>query len=92
MNKKEVDRELKKIIATYVAVNDISDINENTNLIEDLDMDSVGLISLIVEIEKNFSIHFEENELLVENITNYKNLLKYICESMETSYEKSTIN
>ena len=74
MNKKEVDRELKKIIATYVAVNDISDINENTNLIEDLDMDSVGLISLIVEIEKNFSIHFEENELLVENITNYKNL------------------
>ena len=31
MNKKEVDRELKKIIATYVAVNDISDINENTN-------------------------------------------------------------
>lgn len=46
-------------------------------------MDSVGLISLIVEIEKNFSIHFEENELLVENITNYKNLLKYICESME---------
>ena len=83
MNKKEVDRELKKIIATYVAVNDISDINENTNLIEDLDMDSVGLISLIVEIEKNFFIHFEENELLVENITNYKNLLKYICESME---------
>ena len=83
MNKKEVDIELKKIIATYVAVNDISDINENTNLIEDLDMDSVGLISLIVEIEKNFSIHFEENELLVENITNYKNLLKYICESME---------
>lgn len=83
MNKKEVDRELKKIIATYVAVNDISDINENTNLIEDLDMDSVGLISLIVEIEKKFSIHFEENELLVENITNYKNLLKYICESME---------
>lgn len=58
MNKKEVDRELKKIIATYVAVNDISDINENTNLIEDLDMDSVGLISLIVEIEKKFFYTF----------------------------------
>jgi acyl carrier protein len=44
-------------------------INENTNLIEDYEMDSLKLVELIIEIESEFQIIIEDNDLDLDKIS-----------------------
>lgn len=44
-------------------------INENTNLIEDYEMDSLKLVELIIEIESEFQIIIEDDDLDLDKIS-----------------------
>ena len=51
---------LKKIIERVFPDVDIEKINENTNLIDDLDFDSLSIMMMSMEIEAEFGFKFTE--------------------------------
>lgn len=52
--------------------------NLNISLTNDLNFDSLMFIRLVVEIEKIFSIEFDDEFLLIEKIDQIETLLTYI--------------
>lgn len=65
------------------------DINDFTDLITDLGYDSISIITLIVRIEEEFQICFEDDLLSLDYIKNYKWLKEYligkaICDNEQT--------
>lgn len=71
----EIKEKLKKIIVDIASIAvGISEINDNTILTKDLGFDSVQIISLIVEIESQFDIEIEDEDLDIEKLTVFKTL------------------
>lgn len=61
------------IIAGTKLNNNITEIDDNANLIYDLGYDSLSLVNLIVEIEEEFGVEVDH-----ENIFVFKKLVDYI--------------
>lgn len=75
---------LKRIIAEISSVEiEISEINDDTVLTNDLSFDSVQIISLIVEIESHFDIEIEDDDLDIEKLTVFKNLTDMIANKLQ---------
>ena len=55
-----------------------SEVNYDLNLIKDLGFDSLDIMKFIVELEDEFNIMFEPEDLEYENIINIKNLCDLI--------------
>lgn len=53
---------------------------DELNLIEDLMFDSISLLELIVEIEDEFGIEFDEEDIDIDIFSNYGNLRKLLLE------------
>lgn len=51
---------LKEIIARIIPDADISQVNENTRLIEDLKFDSLNMAMLCIELEEVFGFKFSQ--------------------------------
>lgn len=66
--------EVIKIIASVAEVPEES-INLNTNLIADLDLESLDLVTLVSEIENKYELEFPDKEIkkiqTVEDIVNF---------------------
>ncbi len=56
----------------------IDKISEKTNLITDLGLDSIGILQMILGVEKEFGISIETNELDSETFSIMGNLLEII--------------
>lgn len=57
-------------------------INDNTNLIDDLNFDSLSMVSLIVEIESEFNIVLDDEDLELELLSNMNTLTHLISEKL----------
>lgn len=72
----EIFEKLQKIIK------DIKDsvkiVNEDSNLNEDLSIDSLDTMSLFFEIEKIFDIKIPEEDIEENELYNVSNIIKYI--------------
>ena len=77
----EVYEKVKEIVVEYLNV-DGSEVNSDTNLVEDLCADSIALVELGFRFSETFSIPMVEgdSELFV-----MKNLVSFIIEKMETN-------
>ena len=53
-------------------------IHENTHIINDLSLDSIGILQVISEIEDTFDIVIENHELDMEVLSNLANLINLI--------------
>lgn len=74
-----VEEKLKEVIANIAMQDvDVISINEETNLINDLGYDSVQIIELIVQLEMEFDIEIEDDDLDIENLIVYSGLYKTI--------------
>ena len=74
-----IEDKLKKMIVKASRINiSENDINEKINLVDDLQLDSIDVMKLIIDIENQFSILFNEEDLLLDNLSSYGNLLNYI--------------
>ncbi|MBD9107250.1 acyl carrier protein [bacterium] len=71
---RKVKEEIIKIIAGIAEVPEKS-INENTNLLADLDLESLDLVTLISEIETKYELEIPDKEIkkiqTVGDIINY---------------------
>ena len=59
----------------------------DNNLIEDLELDSVELMLLLVEIENRYGINFEDEALLIESLTTIDKLADFIKELTTIDFE-----
>lgn len=67
---------IKEIIVEQLNIDDGSFINLDTNLQEDLDADSLDAVEIIMNIEEEFDIKVDDDEL--ENIKTIGDIVKYI--------------
>lgn len=74
----DVYEELKKIIIQISGILSNVDINEETNLINDLGFESIMIMELIIKIEETFLFEFSDEEMDIEKIMIVGNLVEII--------------
>ena len=67
--------ELKTLIATSLGVEE-NDIDESSNLAEDLGADSLDAVELIMEIEDHFDISIDEED--AQDLQTVQDIIDYI--------------
>lgn len=78
-----IEKRLKNLIMN-VAMNGIreEDITRDTILTIDLGYDSIKLVELVVEIENEFNIIMDDEDLDIEKLSKYSKLLDSITEKL----------
>lgn len=56
----EIKLKVKEILRNLIGIDDFS---EESSLIKDLGIDSLGLVTLLIEIEDSFGIELEESDM-----------------------------
>ena len=75
--------QLKEVIKECVSIiYEEKEIQDDTDLINDLGFDSISLMKMVLEIESRFKISFEI-DLKYEEISTFLNLYKYVEERIE---------
>ncbi|MCX8131469.1 MAG: phosphopantetheine-binding protein [Clostridia bacterium] len=78
MNEKE--RALKELIIELAPSFKEEQINHNTNLIEDLMLDSISIMRLVVNLENKFDIELNDSDLVIEKLIIFSELLKLVTD------------
>ncbi|MCM1361285.1 MAG: acyl carrier protein [Clostridiales bacterium] len=79
MNKKLITEKLMAILKeNTVMIIDDENIKEDTDFIEELGFDSLSIIRFITDVEREFNIEFDFEELVSEVIGKYGTLLEVI--------------
>lgn len=74
-----IENELKNIIVKAAKKScDVTDINEDTNLVDNLGLDSLAMIELILEIEKVFNVQMDDEDMDINILTKYTSLKELI--------------
>lgn len=82
-----IDHKLKEILVRHAKIEySIDQIHLQLDIGKDLMLDSIDLIRLVVDIEKEFNIVFEESSLM-RFFTYYEQLLDYLTEKLTVSDE-----
>jgi acyl carrier protein len=82
--KKQTDRiEILKTLAAILEpwlddIDDSASLNEETNLLADLGLDSVAILQLVLGIEKDFGVTIKDSELDSDVFSKMKNLIDII--------------
>lgn len=85
------EKKLKNIILDNANNPFITTINNDTDLIEDLGIDSMGIINIVVMLENEFSIQFPDDSLTFEKLRIYSSLKTIINNCLnETNYQEIT--
>ena len=64
MNKDESIKQLKKIVKPYVKNEEaLENINENTDFINDLNINSANLVDVILDVEEVFDIEIDADSM-----------------------------
>jgi len=79
IERQETIKRLAEILEPWVPETRLLDeLEEQTNLIADLGLDSVGLLQVILTVEKDFGIVIDERELDAETFSAVGNLVSFI--------------
>lgn len=79
MNRPEIIEQLCDILEPWVSDIDLIDeIGEDTDLVSDLGLDSIGILQVILGIEKTLGISIENHELDSEILSMTGNLVSLI--------------
>lgn len=77
MNKEELVVKLKLIIKPYTTNSEAYDnLNENTDFIKDLNINSANLVDIVLDIEENFDIVIDNTDM--ERMLNVKAAVEII--------------
>lgn len=66
---------LKNLIASQLDI-DVNDVNEDSDLVQDLGADSLDVVQMLILLEKEFGVEFEEDE--IKNIKTVGDVEKFI--------------
>ena len=78
MSESEILEKLKKILSEYV--DEIpAELSMDTKLISGLGMDSVGLLSTVWEVEKQFDVHISDEDVM--KLQTIGDIVKYLSKA-----------
>jgi acyl carrier protein len=81
MDRQEIIDELKKVLAPYMENKELLDgINEQTNLITDLKINSANLVDIIIDAESKYNIEIDLDS--AEKMINVGSCIDVIAEKM----------
>ena len=81
MNKEEAIQKLKEIVKPYVKNEEaLAKINENTDFINDLNINSANLVDVILDVEEVFDIEIDADSM--EKMRDVKSALAVIEEKL----------
>jgi len=81
MNKEEAIQKLKEIVKPYVKNEEaLANINENTDFINDLNINSANLVDVILDVEEVFDIEIDADSM--EKMRDVKSALAVIEEKL----------
>lgn len=81
MNKEEVIQKLKEIVKPYVKNEEaLANINEDTDFINDLNINSANLVDVILDVEEVFDIEIDADSM--EKMRDVKSALAVIEEKL----------
>lgn len=76
----QIQEKIKEIIVEVLEGKvEVQDIDDETLLTQDLGVDSIKLVSIIVELENKFDIEIEAEDLDVNKLT----IFKFLCTMVE---------
>jgi acyl carrier protein len=79
----EIIDQVREVLEPWLSEPDLIDqINEKTNMITDLGLDSVGILQFIFEIEKEFNISIKNYELDSQLLSRLGNIVNMIQEKL----------
>lgn len=79
----DVKDKVQQIICSIVQNDDYyGKITDETNLIDDIGMDSILIMQLVVEIEITFDIELNDDDLLIDNLSNMNQLIQLIVKQL----------
>lgn len=78
----EIESKLQELIVSSGEDVDFNKINEDTDLVRDFNFDSISLIQLVVNIEKTFNIEINDEDLLIEKLSQYRELVMMLEEKL----------
>lgn len=83
MGRPEIIEQLCEILEPWVSDCDLIDrINEATNLVTDLSLDSIAILQVILGIEEEFNISIQTEELDSELLSRLGNLVSMVQEKL----------
>ena len=74
-NLTSIEQKIKQIISEHLGTN-VSEISHETNLMSDLNADSLDIVELIMVFEDTFSVEISDND--VENLKTVGDIISYI--------------
>ena len=81
MEKNEIKAKIIGIMSNLFQNSDVdTDVLEYVDLIDDLGMDSVNFISLIIELEAEFDIQIQDDQLLMDKFREYSSIYSIVDE------------
>lgn len=79
----EIVHQTYKMLEPWISELDLIDeINEETNLVTDIGLDSIGILQFIFEIEKEFNISINNYELDSQLLSRVGNIINMIQEKL----------
>lgn len=78
----EIESKLQELIVSNGEDIDYKKINIDTDLVRDFNFDSINLIQLVVNIEKTFNIEINDEDLVIEKISQYKELVMMLAKQL----------
>lgn len=79
MNADELKTKLKEIVIDITHSSDgVEDIEDGDFLVDDLGVDSLGMINLVAMLAERFSIEIPQSEVTLQNFKSIELLGKYI--------------
>lgn len=82
MNKSEVNQKVKEIIIRVLNLEVEADDLAETNLIETYGINSVDALEILINVENEFSVQIDEDDLNAELINSVSKLISYIEERL----------
>lgn len=88
MDLRAAEQQLKRLVLeNTLSLEQTEDIGDETDLINDLNYDSIAAIQLIVDIENTFNIEVEDAYLSLEAIAQFGKLKSGILRQLEAKVE-----
>lgn len=79
LTRREIVEQLRILLEPWLQESDMAEqINEQTNLLTDLGIDSVGILQLVLGVEKEFTVTINDHELDSDVFSRVGNLIDII--------------
>ena len=75
MNKEEIKEKVISLIADTLEI-DKNSINEKSNLVSDLEVESLDLVNLVVAFEDEYNVEIPDNE--IKNLQTVEDIINFI--------------